>query len=111
VAAVHRAANPVTARRVYRGRGDPAGRAAGTRPGSAVTTWEIGPHREDVELDVDGYGGRPYGRYPFGVSLEEERSFAGVTIPTVVRAGWWWGTPRAAEGEFFRARIVEARFR
>ena len=90
-----------------------------------VDTWEIGPHREDVELDVDGDGrlrdaviqrwgnpgGLPYGRYPFGVSLEDEGSFAGVTIPTVVRAGWWWGTPRAEEGEFFRARIVEARFR
>jgi hypothetical protein len=54
--------------------------------------------------------GRPFGRYPFGVSVAEEATFAGVTIPSVLRAGWWWGTDRVAEGEFFRAHSTGARF-
>lgn len=57
--------------------------------------------------DPDGTG---FGRYPFGVSVAEESTFHGVTIPTVFSAGWWHGTPREQEGEFFRARITAAEF-
>lgn len=70
-------------------------------------TWRIGDHRETVDLDIgdDGRlrgvlmqrwgkpGGAPFGRYPFGVAVESEREFGGVTIPTEVRAGWFGGTP------------------
>jgi hypothetical protein len=34
-----------------------------------------------------------------------------VTIGSVLRAGWWWGTDRQPEGEFFRAQITRATFR
>ncbi len=55
-------------------------------------------------------GGAPFGRYPFGRAVEAERTWSGVTIASVLRAGWWWGTDRQDEGEFFRARITGARF-
>jgi len=29
---------------------------------------------------------------PFGVTVEAERTFDGITFPSRVRAGWWWGT-------------------
>ena len=46
---------------------------------------------------------------PFGVEIEEEREFAGVRLPGKVRAGWYWGTDRWAQGEFFRAEVTDAR--
>ena len=55
--------------------------------------------------------GEKPGRYPFGVAIEEEKEFSGLTLPAVLRAGWWWGTPRQSEGEFFHATITEASFR
>jgi hypothetical protein len=54
--------------------------------------------------------GKAFGRYPFGVSVAEERTFQGVTIPAVLHAGWWHGTERQQEGEFFRAHIGSATF-
>jgi hypothetical protein len=103
--------------------------AATWTPGSdgdrVVVTWEINGQNESAELHVGQDGalvgvliqrwgnpnGAPFGRYPFGVALEAEETFAGVTIGSVLRAGWWWGTDRQAEGEFFRAQITEATFR
>jgi hypothetical protein len=97
----------------------------GSAADSAVLTWRIGEEEESAELHVgpDGRllgagmdrwgdpGGGPFGRRPFGVTFEAERTFAGVTLGSVLRAGWWWGTDRAAEGEFFRATITDATFR
>jgi hypothetical protein len=97
----------------------------GERPGTATATLPFGSHTETAELTVedDGRllevrvdrwgnpGGAPFGRYPFGVAVEAESDFDGITIPSVLRAGWWWGAERQAEGEFFRARITSAVFR
>jgi hypothetical protein len=97
----------------------------GDRSDTAVATWRIGAEEVDVEVHVgrDGQlldvalqrwsdaGGEPFGYHPFGVTVEAERTFAGITIPSTVRAGWWWGTDRQEEGEFFRARITDATFR
>jgi hypothetical protein len=48
----------------------------------------------------------------FGGILEEEGAFCGYTIPTRLRAGWYFGTERFdAEGEFFRATIDDAIYR
>jgi hypothetical protein len=47
----------------------------------------------------------------FGVTVESETTFCGITIPKQVRAGWWWHTDRQADGEFFRATVTEAAFR
>lgn len=98
---------------------------AGPTPDVAVATCRIGDAEESVQLRVGPGGqllglvmqrwgnpnGEPYGRYPFGVAVEAERTFAGVTIPGTFRAGWWWDTARQAEGEFFRAEITAATFR
>lgn len=78
-----------------------------------------------VDVDIDGSGhlrgavmqrwgtptGSEHGRYPFGVGVDEEREFGGVIVPSVFRAGWWWGTDRQDEGEFFRATVTGAVFR
>jgi hypothetical protein len=98
-----------------------------SRPGenAAVAVWHIDEQQETVQLEVEPDGhlagvlvqpwgnpdGEPYGRYPFGVTIDAERSFGAITIPAALRAGWWWGTDRHADGEFFRAEITAATFR
>ena len=97
----------------------------GNDSGVAIATWKTDSGTECAELHVaaDGHltevtvnrwgnpDGGPYGRYPFGVSVEAEATFAGVTIPAELRAGWWCGTSGQDSGEFFRARITSAVFR
>jgi hypothetical protein len=100
-------------------------------------TWRTGPFRNTVvvERTIDGRAetvqlgigrdgaltdvimsrwgnpdGKAFGGYPFGVSVAEERTFQGVTIAAVFHAGWWHGTGRQQEGEFFRAHIGSATF-
>ena len=103
--------------------------AATWTPGSdedrVVVTWRIDGQDESAELHIgpngrllgavmrrwDNPNGAQFGRYPFGVAIEAEETFAGVTIGSVLRAGWWWGTDRQSDGEFFRARITGATFR
>ncbi|MEX5717749.1 DUF6544 family protein [Geodermatophilus maliterrae] len=104
-------------------------RAATWAPGAdqdrTVVTWRIGDEEESAEFRVGPDGrllevvvqrwgnpdGVPFGRHPFGVAIGAEETFDGVTIGSVLRAGWWWGTDRQPQGEFFRARITGARFR
>jgi hypothetical protein len=94
-------------------------------PDTAVATWGAGQQQERVELTLGPAGqlrsvliqrwgnpdDSPFARYPFGVSVDSERTDAGVTLPGEVRAGWWRGTDRQDAGEFFRARITEVTFR
>ena len=96
----------------------------GDHANTAVATWRFDDDTEAAELRVSrsgrldevrvnrwgNPGGAPFGRYPFGVRVEAESRFGGITIPTVFRAGWWWGTDRQHEGEFFRAEITDAVF-
>ena len=99
--------------------------SAGADPDVAVATWRIGDEDETVQIRV-GRDGQllevtlqrwgnpdrcPFARYPFGVAVDDERAFGGVSIPSVIRAGWWWGTDRQDAGEFFRAEITNALFR
>lgn len=99
--------------------------SAGPDPDTAVMSWDLDGVREDALLRVDPEGrlrelsmqrwgdpdGTGYGRHPFGVALSEEVEVEGVLLPTVLRAGWAWGTGGQAAGEFFRARIEDVRFR
>ena len=94
-------------------------------PDTAVAAWGAGPEQQRVELHLGPDGrlldlvmlrwgdpdGRPFGRYPFGVTVDREHSHAGVTTPAVVRAGWWRGTERQEAGEFFRAEITRVELR
>jgi hypothetical protein len=97
---------------------------SGPEPDTVVATWLIGDGQEVVQLRLAPDGrprdvllqrwgnpdGEPFARYPFGVAVDGERTFSGVTIPSQIRAGWWWGTDRQQSGEFFRAEITDARF-
>ncbi|HEY9889810.1 MAG TPA: DUF6544 family protein [Candidatus Obscuribacterales bacterium] len=48
----------------------------------------------------------------FGVRVEASDTFGGYTIPTQIRAGWFWGSDRfETEGEFFRCTIDRASYR
>jgi hypothetical protein len=92
---------------------------------TALATWGDGDQQERVELHLGPAGelrevlmqrwgnpsDSPFARYPFGVTVTSERTDAGVTVPADFRAGWWWGTERQSEGEFFRARLTEVTFR
>jgi hypothetical protein len=93
---------------------------AGDRRDTAVGVWHVGGDEQRVELDIGPMGevrgvliqrwgeppGAPYGCYRFGVTVEAERTFGGITVPSMMRAGWWWGTDREDAGEFFRAEIT-----
>jgi hypothetical protein len=67
-----------------------------------------------VDLSLPRYGNdTPDKRHqyiPFGgpFDLAAERTFGGYTIPTQVRAGWWYGTP--AYRETFRFAITAATY-
>lgn len=50
-----------------------------------------------------------FGYIPFGGRIQEERDFAGYTIPSKVGVGWWIGTD--SYFEFFRAQIENADFK
>jgi hypothetical protein len=94
-------------------------------PDTAVATCGVGPEQQRVELHLGADGrlldllmqrwgnpdGKPFGRYPFGVTVDGERNQDGVTTPAAVRAGWWRGTDRQEAGEFFRAEITRVDFR
>jgi hypothetical protein len=52
--------------------------------------------------------GGPFAHHRFGGDVDNVATFDGVTIAASGRAGWWWGTPRHTDGEFFRYRITRA---
>jgi hypothetical protein len=45
--------------------------------------------------------------HPFGGEVSRHRTVDGVTIPCAGRIGWFFGTDRWPDGEFFRVRIVD----
>jgi Family of unknown function (DUF6544) len=55
----------------------------------------------------DPGGGAGFGWYRFGGVLTDHASFGGLTIPSAGRLGWFFGTDRWDEGEFFRYRITD----
>ena len=44
--------------------------------------------------------------HPFGGTVSAYRTFDGVTIPSAGTLGWYYGTDRWPEGEFFRYEIT-----
>lgn len=91
----------------------------------AIASIESAGYAHEVEVAVDHDGrlatidferwGKPdkggYGRHRFGVEFTGEATFDGVRIPSRLAAGWWHGTDRWRDGEFFRATIDHASFR
>ncbi len=48
----------------------------------------------------------------FGAFVDDERTFDGVTVPTTLRVGWFFGTERfERDGEFLRVRVDHIEFR
>lgn len=47
---------------------------------------------------------------PYGFSVEEESTFDGITIPTRIRGGWWYGTDRYNLDSGASFLIEQARF-
>jgi hypothetical protein len=45
--------------------------------------------------------------HPFGGEITGYSTFDGVTIPSAGRVGWFFGTDRWADGEFFRYQITD----
>ncbi|MGF1464716.1 MAG: DUF6544 family protein [Sandaracinaceae bacterium] len=65
---------------------------------------------------VGGRWGGPTGDaqalVPFGGEVLTERTFSGVTVPTELELGWFYGEPRFAEdGLFFKATVDDVRFK
>jgi hypothetical protein len=57
-------------------------------------------------------GPAPFHEVPFGCIASEERNFEGITVPTRLRVGWFFGSERfETEGEFFRVAVDHAKFR
>jgi hypothetical protein len=73
-----------------------------------ITVDEEGRLRELVMQRWGDAGSGPFGLYPFGSAFDQHAHFDGVTIASAGRVGWWWGTERRSEGEFFRGRITTA---
>jgi len=96
----------------------------GSTPDSAVAEWRIGGHvlRPEVTVSPDGSlrsvtmprwaqpKGEEWGDRPFGGKVGDEVAFGGIRIPTTVRVGYFFGTDRWAQGEFFRATITSATY-
>ena len=95
---------------------------AGGGPDGAVVTLPIGEDPIEVAVVVEPGGrlrelsmqrwGDPdsggFAEHRFGASVDSLIEVAGVTIAGAGGVGWWWGTPRQEEGEFFRYRITDA---
>lgn len=90
----------------------------------AAADVRIGDLVHGVTIDVDERGalrsvllprwgnpdGGAFAEHPFGVEFGDPAVFDGYRIPTVVRAGWAYGSDAWPEGVFFRATIVAARY-
>jgi hypothetical protein len=83
--------------------------------------WRIDTHEAALELVVDDRGrlregvfqrwGDPdrtgsFGLHPCGGEVTAHATFDGVSVPSAGRAGWFYGTDRWAEGEFFRYQLT-----
>ena len=99
---------------------------AGEDPARVQAHVSVMGHEATITLEVDEEGrlkstqmqrwGDPEGGefqlYPFGGLALRERTFQGYTVPTELRVGWYFGTPRFdEEGEFWRATIHSMTFR
>lgn len=67
--------------------------------GRVTTTW--------FERWGDPESTGTYGLHTFGVEHTAHRTFAGLTIPSASRAGWWYGTDRFRDDVFFEAEITD----
>jgi hypothetical protein len=55
--------------------------------------------------------GEPFAEYSFGATFQDQITFAGITLPRQVTAGWHVNSARWAEGQFLRYVIDNAQYR
>jgi hypothetical protein len=55
--------------------------------------------------------GDPFAEYSFGATFQDQITFAGITLPRQVTAGWHVNSARWAEGQFIRYTIDNAHYR
>ena len=86
---------------------------------AVVAALEIPPERPEVRIEIDGRGAvrsvsalrwgnagqDAFGYIPFGGHVHAERTFGGLTVPSRLSVGWWFGTPRYEP--FFEAEITD----
>jgi hypothetical protein len=78
-------------------------------PEVAELRLRLGPDGAVRTASIQRWGnvGQPeYGYIPCGGTVEEERRFGHLTLPSRVSVGWWFGTPRCTP--FFTATISGA---
>jgi hypothetical protein len=83
--------------------------------------WRVDSHEVALELVIDDQGRLPesvfqrwgdpdrtgtFGLHPCGGEVTAYATFGGVSVPAAGRAGWFYGTDRRAEGEFFRYQLT-----
>jgi hypothetical protein len=72
--------------------------------------YTLGPDGRVRGFELDRWGDPDrtgtWGMHPFGGEVDDHRTFAGVTIPCRGRLGWFFGTPRWPDGEFFRYQLT-----
>jgi hypothetical protein len=86
-----------------------------------VATFAVDTTPLEVHFRIDGSGqvtsivfdrwGDPdetgtFGWHPFGGEITDHQSFNGLTVPNAGNYGWFYGTDRWQDGEFFRCRIT-----
>jgi hypothetical protein len=96
----------------------------GTTRDSAVAEWHVGGQVQRCELTVGADGslhkvtmlrwaqpkGEQWGEYLFGGFLDGELECHGVRVPRRARVGYFIGTSRWHNGEFFRAEMTSVKF-
>jgi hypothetical protein len=55
--------------------------------------------------------GEPFAEYSFGATFQDQITFAGITLPRQVTAGWHVNSARWAKGQFLRYLIDNAHYR
>lgn len=71
-----------------------------------VAVDEVGGLREITMQRWGNPGSKEFAMHPFGASVDAATAVGDVTIASAGRVGWWWGTDRQGEGEFFRYTLV-----
>ncbi len=82
-------------------------------PSALTLTIDDQGRLESIRMERWGNPGGGEFRYAdFGGIADQEATFAGYTIPSRLRVGWYFGTERfATEGEFFRVTLDDAAYR
>jgi hypothetical protein len=87
--------------------------------GAIVAALDMPPEHPELRLEIDERGAvrsvsvlrwgntgqAEFGYIPCGCHVHAERTFGGLTVPSRVSVGWWFGTPRYEP--FFEAEIAD----